>query len=510
MPTPTKAKGRATRIPLDYFKKPDHLERWRRGVWIATLLVAVAWLATGFSLGGSRWVGERDRLRYSHGPVARVHATWDAKCEACHKPFSSIRGETWPAALGMKGSDADSRCLACHQVADHSANMKPNEIGSCASCHRDHQGREASLIDRADAQCVSCHGDLKAHTADAAKAKGFANAITGFPANHPDFAPSQTAAKSDPAAIKFNHALHMTPGLNEAKDGRPTLSVAQVAQADRRGVQLDCASCHHLGAQAGSSLSAGGGAYYLPVTYQKDCASCHKLDVAMSAGPASSVDADVKTPTYRVPHGLQPDEIRGLLTNASIGVSMTPADSTKDGPKRAMPGRSPAVLSRLPQNAEIAARVDRAERILYGADKATCTECHTYQKTKGELATIAPTAQKAVWFAHAAFDHSAHRGVSCRSCHEGAYADSKEVKPSRSSADVLIVGKATCATCHAPEGRSDKGLVGGASQSCVECHRYHGGGHGAATLSAEDDRNIQDFLQGSPPRPATPSPAKTP
>lgn len=507
MPTPTKAKGRATRIPLDYFKKPDHLERWRRGAWIAALLVAVAWLATGFSLGGPRWVNERDRLRYSHGPVARVHATWDARCEACHEPFSSIRGETWPAALGMKGGDADARCLACHRVADHSANMKPGEVGSCASCHRDHQGREASLIDRADARCVSCHGDLKAHVADAARAKGFANAITSFPANHPEFAPSLGDAKAgaEPAAIKFNHALHMTPGLNEAKDAKPTLTVAQ---ADRRGVQLDCASCHHLGTQAGSSLSTGGGAYYLPVTYQKDCASCHKLDVAMSAGPASSVDSDVKTPTYRVPHGLQPDEIRGLLTNASIGVSMKPADPTGDGPKRPMPGRSAAVLSRLPQAAEVAARVQRAERILYGADKATCTECHSYRKTEGPLPTVVPTAQKTIWFAHATFDHSAHRGVSCKSCHEGAYATAE--KPSRSSADVLIVGKTTCATCHAPEGRSETGLVGGAGQSCVECHRYHGGGHGAASLSAADDRSIQDFLNGSPPGPQPPSPAKTP
>ncbi len=435
------------------------------------------------------------------------------------------RQYAWPAALGMKGSDADSRCLACHQVADHSANMKPNEIGSCASCHRDHQGREASLIDRADARCVSCHGNLKAHIADAGKAKGFANAITAFPAGHADFALSRTTAKArvDPGAIKFNHALHMTTGLNEAKDGKPILTVAQVAQADREryrngqgdrdGVKLDCASCHHLGAQAGSSLGTGGGAYYLPVTYQKDCVSCHTLEVAMSAGPASTVDPKAKTPTYRVPHGPQPEEIRGLLTNASIGVSMKPADPPKASgsnqrSQQAMPGRSAAVLSRLRQDAEVAARVYRAERILYGADKATCTECHTYQTTKRALATIAPTAQKPLWFAHAAFDHSAHRGVSCKSCHDGAFAESE--KPSRSSGDVLIVGKTTCATCHAPEGRTDAGLVGGAGHSCIECHRYHGGGHGSATLSAEDDRSIQDFLQGSPPKPRLTSPAKAP
>jgi predicted CXXCH cytochrome family protein len=519
MPTPIKAKEKAVRIPLDYFKTPDRLERWRRGFWIVAFLGVVTWVATGFSFGGSGWVKERDRLRYSHGPVARVHATWDAKCEACHQPFSPIRGEIWPTALGMKSSDADARCLACHQVADHSKNMKAAEVGSCASCHRDHQGREASLIDRADAQCVACHADLKSHVADAAKAKGFNAGITAFPGGHPDF-----AKLGDTGAIKFNHALHMTPGLNEAKDGKPILTLAGIAIADREryrrdkqnddaAVVLECASCHHLGSRAGSSLGSGGGAYYLPISYQKDCASCHTLDVALATGPPAVRNAKAEPQTYRVPHGLQPEAIRGLLTNASIGASMKATKATE--PVRPLPGRSAAALSRSPDRDEIAGR---AERILFGPDKATCTECHSYQAPGGNLDALAPgvnlagvrvaeSKPKAVWFEHAMFDHSSHRGVSCKSCHDGAYPDS--AKPSRSSRDVLIVGKATCAMCHAPEGESSPGLaVGGASHSCVECHRFHGGGHGETTLSPDDDRTIEAFLRGSPPKPK--SPAKAP
>jgi len=70
----------------------------------------------------------------------------------------------------------------------------------------------------------------------------------------------------------------------------------------------------------------------------------------------------------------------------------------------------------------------------------------------------------------------------------------------------MIPNKALCASCHAPEGRDVKGqAVGGAGNSCTECHRYHGGdtrihegerqrGLGPAMAGDSDAKDIQRFV----------------
>jgi transcription elongation factor Elf1 len=60
---------------------------------------------------------------------------------------------------------------------------------------------------------------------------------------------------------------------------------------------------------------------------------------------------------------------------------------------------------------------------------------------------------------HAKFDHDAHRGFSCVSCHEKALT-------SAGMSDVLLPGIATCKACHAPGPER-------AESRCFECHTYH-------------------------------------
>src|SRR5262245_26128652 len=108
MPTPETGKERAGRVPLDYYKRPDRLERWKLGLGGAALAVVVVWLAGGLL------ARDGGRLRWSRGPVADVHATWDATCEACHVPFTPMQGDTWIThRLGI-GSVSDDRCRTCH------------------------------------------------------------------------------------------------------------------------------------------------------------------------------------------------------------------------------------------------------------------------------------------------------------------------------------------------------------------------------------------------------------
>jgi hypothetical protein len=112
-----------------------------------------------------------------------------------------------------------------------------------------------------------------------------------------------------------------------------------------------------------------------------------------------------------------------------------------------------------------------------------------------------------VWFLSAAFDHSAHRAVSCRDCHERAYRDSTQA--SHESKDVLIPSIKVCLECHGPSRRGDSGTrLGGAGSDCTECHRYHNGdaallGLDSASRGAETRATIRQFLLGNP---ATPRP----
>src|SRR5438552_18164033 len=98
MPQET-GKQRASRIPLDYFKQPNRLERWKTRLLVAALVAAAAWSASGFLHGN---------LQYARGEVAAVHATWESNCNACHVDFQPIRGDSWASGL-LAGNPKDRK-----------------------------------------------------------------------------------------------------------------------------------------------------------------------------------------------------------------------------------------------------------------------------------------------------------------------------------------------------------------------------------------------------------------
>ncbi len=218
-------KRKASRIPLDYHKRPDLLARGR--FW----LVWLALLAAG---GWAVFATLRPAASFSPGPVAVVHATWESDCAACHEPvipsFANVQN-----LFGKPDSVADSRCQACHRGPPHYAAQKPNELGHCSSCHKEHLGRDARIARTDDRACVKCHADLPAHAArqDALIASGsYANLqVTSFsPQHHPEF----RSAASDPGKLKFSHRRHLAPGLNLGADDRfPARKVKDLAAEDR-------------------------------------------------------------------------------------------------------------------------------------------------------------------------------------------------------------------------------------------------------------------------------------
>jgi predicted CXXCH cytochrome family protein len=79
--------------------------------------------------------------------------------------------------------------------------------------------------------------------------------------------------------------------------------------------------------------------------------------------------------------------------------------------------------------------------------------------TSDALPEVETSNTVARWMPHARFDHDAHRGFTCVSCHSKAVS-------STNAKDILLPGIAICQTCHAPG-------LDRAESRCSECHTYH-------------------------------------
>jgi hypothetical protein len=102
-------------------------------------------------------------------------------------------------------------------------------------------------------------------------------------------------------------------------------------------------------------------------------------------------------------------------------------------------------------------RTADAEALLW---RKTCKQCHALTPSNGApLPEVAPSKTTVQWMPHAKFDHDAHRGFTCVSCHEKALTSTE-------SSDVLVPGITTCKSCHAPGPDH-------AESRCSECHTYH-------------------------------------
>ena len=546
-------KDRWRRVPKDYFRSLDRLQSAKRLASGLACVLALGWFVSGLDLSRpfDRFATDANSLRASHGTLARVHATWDNHCEACHVPFESIHGKAPFASASMPLShSSDKLCAACHAGPIHHASALESEVKSCAGCHRDHQGRDFSLVRMPDGECTSCHSALSDHqnpTAESSSRGSFGN-VTRFDLDHPAFVPDTVemihGEARDRSRLKFNHARHMRPGI-VARLGDSPYKVEDIPLSEARGryqgsgrpedpVLLDCSSCHHLDSTEMARLpnprlasdsipGRNPGSYYLPISYENDCRGCHTL----TFDPARS--------DLEVPHGVQPDEVVEFLKRTYAADVLAEEPKTLDVfmPPIRVPGRSaiPETARRRMERSVNRALKSSFPASIEGAppNANSCLECHYYAESSpaGLPTRVEPTRVPEVWFTHASFNHKAHRGVSCRDCHARSYALKEDGRTpmegaSTQSADVLIPAIDNCRTCHAPT-RSARGWFasapsqpgGGASYNCTECHRYHNGdrvmeGPAAPARDAALERTFAEFLQGTGGSERRPAGAKSP
>ena len=449
----------AQRIDLNYFKRPTALKRARFWLSVGVPAIALVWIG---------WHGlARDSRVYSSGRMSAAHAVLEGECAACHVQTAG--------AFSAKASDA--ACLSCHDgPMHHTAQSKT--IG-CATCHTEHRGR-VNIVATRNESCAQCHADLK----KSAGATRFGAHIASFEDEHPEFAALRGDGR-DPGTVKVNHAIHMKP-IRRGPNGP--------------NVQLECGDCHQAGAasadwkyadarytSAATSYSKqdevlalepgalsrpvpmSGRELMAPVRFVYACAGCHSLsfDKRFEEG---------------VPHD-KPEVVHAFLVKKFreyVGAYPGEARVVRD-PGRDLTGRplAPTVRVLTPEQ-WVAERTAEAEDLLW---RKTCTQCHTLDAgtqarrgkipdssqpnervaTSGSSASGLPEIAHAnitlQWMPHAKFDHDAHWGFSCVSCHEKAVSSTE-------TSDVLLPGIATCKTCHAPGPEH-------AESRCFECHTYH-------------------------------------
>jgi hypothetical protein len=413
----------AQRIDLSYFQRPNPMRRLQFALSVAIPALALLWILVA-GIAGNRRV-------YYAGRLSRSHAVLTDQCGACHL-----------TVLGaFRRHAADKACLACHDGPAHQVNQVFTP--SCVSCHVEHRG-EVRLAVMNDGNCVSCHGNLKIRGGGAR----VGISISSFAADHPQF-PALRPGRKDPGTIKLNHFVHLRADL----------------KGPRGPVQLECGDCHRPAAvqeawrfgdgQARAVSAASVPSRELattrrermaPPNYAQNCSACHLLqfDKRFAQG---------------APHD-KPDIVHAFVVKKfQEYIAANPAElRVVREPDRNIPGKPIPPLVRVLTPAQwIAERTGEAETLLW---KKTCNECHALSFAAGAaLPSVAASNITARWLPGARFDHDAHRGFSCTSCHAGAPA-------SRETADILIPGIATCRDCHAP-GENH------AESRCFGCHTYH-------------------------------------
>ncbi len=404
---PRSSKDIAKRLRFDHRPRRDTFRRFAVAAGLAACVAAV-----GLWIAFTRAVGER---QYLPGPVSPAHATFGDQCAHCHVAFASTPNTT---------------CLDCHAPRVHSEFEV--ETPPCRDCHVEHRAPDL-LLAVSDRACVGCHAALRS-----TRQPAIATHIQGF-ADHPPFTPLRPGQR-DTAALRFNHALHLSSEkVSDANDREP----------------LACANCHVVGGDGGTMVR---------IEFERHCQRCHDLKVKNAPAPIGDLEAPHDTPPA-VRDGLK----RALLV---LGAEQPQAifAATQKVFIPGQPPRGPIDESKSLQEFQ-RTWVAKLEEELYRpfVDQAPlldnnkyCFLCHVPGAGAGAdgLPVVEETALPARWLARAEFSHRTHDKLPCKTCHA-------DVEHSASTSDTNLPGLRVCLQCHIDT------LPQSAGTQCTLCHLYH-------------------------------------
>jgi len=417
----------------------------RRMAWALAVAVVLIFLFLPIGSYLTRGSGQTviGDSSWSAGKLSLAHHALENRCESCHvQAFVAVR---------------DATCKSCHKtVGDHAAHPRLAEAraggllgrqflnavahafgkegaGSCASCHVEHEGL-ARMAAPAQRFCADCHGGLKDKLADTR----LGNA-SDFGEHHPQFTP---ALVSDPftrkrtpvsldvnprenSGLAFSHRLHL-----DKLGGVARMAASFRGERGYGANGLVCGDCHRPSEDA---------LRFKPIDMERDCEGCHSL----------AYDR-VGTIVRRLRHG----DVEQMIADLSVSTnSDVPLVTNRSRPGDFAQGR--------PYHFNYAPPAHNAAMIRGALSRdGICGECHTPSFARG-LPGVVPVTLVTRYMQQGWFDHKAHKGEKCTSCHLA--------EKSAASSDLLLPDIKSCRTCHLGEDAANAKVPSG----CAMCHSYH-------------------------------------
>jgi len=370
------------------------------------------------------------------GKVIAGHAKWEQDCSACHVRFDRA---------------AQPRlCLDCHKevAADvrtargHHGQLKERE---CRSCHTDHRGRDAKIVDLDE--------------------KSFDHAHTDFPLR--DRHRTVACAECHRPGTKHRSAATECVGCHRAKDPhRGSLgsrceschSARNWTETSfdhattrfalkRRHADVKCADCH----------TGPDGAPRFAAT-PRECAACHRRDDTHKGTFGARCESCHSEDKWRSPTFQHDRDAHFVLRDRHRAVKCESCH------------RAPVGAQKLATACVGCHRGDDAHKGTLGAK---CESCHNEKGWKGGR-----------------FDHDAetrfpladrHREARCNACH---------APPAATPAPRAVL-PTTCVGCHERDDR-DKAHRGRYGTKCESCHTAQGW----RVVSFRHDRDTRFALRG--------------
>jgi hypothetical protein len=440
---------------LGYYRR---LHPWRRARMIVSLFAIFGGLLVIFLFPRCG-----QETFFNAGKIATAHAKFANDCGKCHE--GSVTGGKLEILRdrfrnGVAIEAIDRKCEVCHeQHTFHEANVVQNR--SCSACHEEHRGA-INLRLVASSECATCHNNSATMTASAQRGislprdafhrhphatqevtlelarpqQGYTASFANFWETHPEFQLKRENAR-DPDVLRFNHQRHF------ASDIPPV-----------NGQKLDCAYCHQ---------PQSDGRFMQRISYANNCLPCHALQF------------DPRNPDMRIPHG-NVDLVRTFLR--SLPAQYADYARLRRGiPEREVSGFVNQQIKSLRDQFNSGDELERAvffTRDPYKPQQGTsaaargnftgCAFCHEVKPAANGIPSITKPILVDRWMPQANFNHAKHqidpatqKPLDCQVCHSA--------KQSRETSDVLIPAKASCTTCHSPQGK--------VVADCTTCHAYH-------------------------------------
>ena len=247
--------------------------RYSRGI---TVLVTVA--ATLAALLLCLGLKHGNRL-FSPGELTFAHSSAGNNCAQCHGAMGGAAAG-WLAGTTNSAHDNSRLCLNCHNVGEaplqphslppdrlapltaavkkHSTAAPPAGLAlasfipsldhpgdtgiACATCHKEHRGKEASIQKLSDNQCQNCH----------------ASQFVSFADGHPQFSHYPFYRRT---RIIFDHESHLHGHFADP--------------AVAKSAPVSCLDCHETDPRGGAMLVK---------SFEAVCASCHDQKIKGGSG----------------------------------------------------------------------------------------------------------------------------------------------------------------------------------------------------------------------------------